>query len=151
MSEPNIYSTMSMNCPLTAIRFCPGTEKPTQRAIPITTTKIYSRVEEVPAHLWDHNLPDPGLFLDKNYLLSLEQAMQDEMGFRYVFITDPKQPDLTVAFAYFQLVSFDVKKVSPYTDDIVAQSLWGRIKSKATLSAKALFIKNKINMFLCVC
>ncbi len=122
---------------------------PAKVSLPATAVEMhhFSGIEAVPAHLWDALLCDNTYFLQKNYLLAIEESLGGKDNFRYCVVT---QNEKTVLIAACQIIKFDMKQTYNYTKGAeVAKSWWGKVKNTAAHQIK--YFAENIDIQLLVC
>lgn len=122
---------------------------PTTISIPTAAVQMYNftGIETVPPKLWDALLCDTTCFLQKNYLMAIEEAVGGKENFRYCVVT---QNEKTVLIAACQIIKFDIKQTYNYTQEVEqAKTLWEKIKNGAANQFKQ--FAGNIDVQLLVC
>lgn len=122
---------------------------PTTLALPATSVQMhhFTGIEAVPAKMWDSLLCDTSCFLQKNYLMAIEEAVGGAENFRYCVVT---QNEKTVLIAACQIIKFDMKQTYNYTQDAEeAKTLWEKIKNSATNQFRNLAQNIDVQLLVC--
>lgn len=108
-------------------------------------TKVYTKIHDLPAEIWDNLLQSKHYYLNRNYLTALEAAASDKSGFRYLLIYQGEQPIMIV---YCQIIPFDVRKTGSYTQTTEEDNTFS-LKNMAYAAFNGIKSRIKVNLLVC--
>jgi predicted N-acyltransferase len=133
-------------CPISAI--FPATSPGEAKVLPDSCRlehKVFSTVAEIPQADWHALVPETEPFLRPEFLNGIEAGNAGQMGFRYVLLYANRKP---VAFAYYQLLTFDVGMITPFTEGNLPSGFISQLKYRLASVYKAVIRNRKVRLLV---